>query len=188
LHRIDDRMSYFSTAFLDRDGTINRRAPDGQYIGTPGEVELLPNAGQAIRRLNEAGLQVVLVSNQRGVARGLLSMDDVTAVNSRLEALLRAAGAHIDAVYVCPHEKKTCRCRKPLPGLIELAARNDPAIELSTSIMIGDSESDVAAGIAAGIATIRLAGRRETTRADAVALDLASAASIVLDGEISPRD
>jgi D-glycero-D-manno-heptose 1,7-bisphosphate phosphatase len=173
-------MSYFSTAFLDRDGTINRRARDGEYVRTPDEVELLPNAGQAVRRLNEAGLLVVLVSNQRGVARGLLSMDDVTAVNDQLVALLGAVSAHVDAIYVCPHEKETCRCRKPLPGLIQLASRNDPAIELSKSIMIGDSESDVAAGIAAGTATIRILEGSETTSADAVAPDLASAVSLVL--------
>jgi len=123
---------------------------------------------------------VVLVSNQRGVARGLLGMDDVTAVNDQLISLLGAVSAHIDAIYVCPHDKETCACRKPLPGLIELAARNHPTIELSKSIMIGDSESDVAAGIAAGTATIRILERAETTSADAVAPDLASAVSMVL--------
>ena len=173
-------MNYFSTAFLDRDGTINRKASDGEYICSPDDVKLLPDAGQAVRRLNEAGLMVVLVSNQRGVARGLLSMDDVTTVNTQLVTLLGAVSARIDAIYVCPHDKEMCACRKPLPGLIHLAAKNHPTIELSKSIMIGDSESDVAAGIAAGTATIRILEHPETTSADAVAPDLASAVSMVL--------
>ena len=124
---------------------------------------------------------VVLVSNQRGVARGILSMDDVIAVNNQLVALLGEVRAHIDAIYVCPHDIDACECRKPLPGLIQLAARNHPTIELSKSIMIGDGESDVGAGIAAGTATIRIMKCSETTSADAVAPDLASAVSIVLD-------
>ena len=177
-------MHYFSTAFLDRDGTINRKAADGEYVATPEKVELLPGAGHAIRRLNEAGMLVVLVSNQRGVARGLLSIEDVAAVNDRLIALLGSANAHVDAIYVCPHDSGTCGCRKPLPGLLQLAAKDHPAIDLSKSVMIGDSESDVAAGIAAGTATIRLLVCPDTTRADAVAPDLASAVSLVLGAEI----
>ena len=123
---------------------------------------------------------VILVSNQRGVARGLLSMDDVTAVNDQLVALLGSVDAHVDAIYVCPHAKESCTCRKPLPGLLQLAALEHPTIELSRSIMIGDSENDVAAGIAAGTATIRILERSEATCADAVAPDLASAVSMVL--------
>jgi D-glycero-D-manno-heptose 1,7-bisphosphate phosphatase len=180
-------MTDFTTVFLDRDGTINRPAPEGQYISAPVEVQLLPQAGQAVRRLNDAGLRVVVVSNQRGVARGFYKMSDVNAVNHRLIALLGAAGAHIDAVYVCPHEKEACQCRKPLPGLIQIAARNDPAIDLSKSVIIGDSESDVAAGIAAGIATIRLTEHVEQTKADARASDLSAAVSIVLGGGIEVR-
>ena len=124
---------------------------------------------------------VVLVTNQRGVARGLMSMVDVKAVNDRLIALLGEMNAHIDAIYVCPHGEGECACRKPLPGLLQLAALDHPAIELSRSVMIGDSESDVAAGIAAGAATIRILDGTEATRADAVAPDLASAVSILLD-------
>jgi len=179
-------MNRFSTAFLDRDGTLNRKAPDGEYIRAPGELTLLPNAAQAVRRLNEAGLMVVLISNQRGVARGVLSLDDVRAVNDQLVAMLEAANAHIDAIYVCPHEKGECACRKPLPGLLQLAARDHPAIDLSKSITIGDSESDVAAGISAGTATVRIIADLDTTEADAVAVDLASAVSIVLGDGIAP--
>ena len=107
-------------------------------------------------------------------------MDDVTAVNDQLVALLGSVDAHVDAIYVCPHAKESCTCRKPLPGLLQLAALEHPTIELSRSIMIGDSENDVAAGIAAGTATIRILERSEATCADAVAPDLASAVSMVL--------
>ena len=124
---------------------------------------------------------VVLVTNQRGVARGLMSLADVMAVNDRLITLLGGMNAHIDALYVCPHGEGECACRKPLPGLLLSAAMDHSVIELSRSVMIGDSESDVAAGIAAGAATIRILHGSEATRAGAVAPDLASAVSIVLD-------
>ncbi len=107
-------------------------------------------------------------------------MDDVKAVNDHLIALLGAVSARIDAIYVCPHGEEECACRKPLPGLLHLAARDNPAIELSRSVMIGDSESDVAAGITAGATTIRILDGSEATGADAIAPDLASAVSMVL--------
>jgi len=100
-------------AFLDRDGTIIR---DASYIRDPSDVELLPSAADAIRRLNERGIAVIVVTNQSGIARGLFGIEDYDAVRRRLEELLAAHGARIDASYMCPHHPDVtgpCDCRKP---------------------------------------------------------------------------
>src|SRR2546423_11405122 len=110
-------------AFLDRDGTINRAAAPGEYIESWREFELLPRVPKAIRLLREAGLRVVVVTNQRGIALGRMSAEDVADIHSRMGAELERLGAPIDAVYCCPHEKGSCDCRKPNPGMLIQAAR-----------------------------------------------------------------
>ena len=111
------------TAFLDRDGTINEKAPEGEYVTDPGGFRFLPGAEEAVRLLDAGGWRVVVVSNQRGVALGRMTMDDVDAVNARMAHL------PIEAVYVCPHERGTCDCRKPGTGLFE-RARGAPGYPL----------------------------------------------------------
>ena len=106
-------MTLRPAAFLDRDGTIIR---DASYIRDPRDVELLPGAADAIRRLNERKIAVIIVTNQSGIARGLLGVEDYNAVRRRLEDLLGAHGARIDASYMCPHHPDVtgpCDCRKP---------------------------------------------------------------------------
>jgi D-glycero-D-manno-heptose 1,7-bisphosphate phosphatase len=144
------------TVFLDRDGTINRGAAEGGYIRSPEEVELLPGAAEAIRPLNELPAKVVVVTNQRGIALGLMSEEDLAAVNARLGELLAAAGAQLDAILHCPHEKGECDCRKPGPGMFERAVREVPGVSLEGAAMIGDSALDVEAGNRLGLTTIRL--------------------------------
>jgi D-glycero-D-manno-heptose 1,7-bisphosphate phosphatase len=144
------------TVFLDRDGTINRGAAEGDYIRSPEEVELLPGAAEAIRILNQLPAKVVVVTNQRGIALGLMSEDDLAAVNARLEQLLTAEGARLDAILHCPHGKDECECRKPGPGMFERAAREVPGASLEGAAMIGDSPLDVEAGNRLGLTTIRL--------------------------------
>lgn len=144
------------TFFLDRDGTINRGAAEGDYVRSPEEVELLPGGAEAIRLLNELPAQVVVVTNQRGIARGLMSEDDLAAVHARLGALLAAEGAHLDAILHCPHEKGECECRKPGPGMFERAVREVPGASLDGAAMIGDSALDVEAGNRLGLTTVRL--------------------------------
>ncbi|MFC5722375.1 D-glycero-alpha-D-manno-heptose-1,7-bisphosphate 7-phosphatase [Streptomyces gamaensis] len=178
------------TFFLDRDGTVNVKPPDGQYVTSPGELVLLPGAAEAVRRLNAAGRRVVLVTNQRGVARGLMTREDVAAVHRRLAEMLRAGGAFLDACYICPHEVGRCGCRKPLPGLLRAAARDFPDIDPAHSVMIGDSESDVLAGKAAGTATVRIGRPAENagqTAADLVAADLWTAVDLLLTSRRRPR-
>jgi heptosyltransferase-2 len=135
-------------AFLDRDGTIIEEVG---YLGNPDGVRLIPGAVEALRRLREAGYRLVLVTNQAGVARGLISEAEVQRVNERVSALLADAGAPLDGVYYCPHHpehgppayRRDCECRKPKPGLIHQAVRAlglDPA----RSVIFGDHASDMA--------------------------------------------
>ena len=148
-----------AAVLLDRDGTINVKAPEGEYVTSPEELVLLPGAAEAIRALNDAGVPVAVVTNQRGIALGRMTFGDVAAVHARLDALLAEHGAHVGAYYVCPHEKETCDCRKPQPGMLLQAAR-DIGIDPRDAVMIGDSDSDAEAGRRAGATVILLSPPR----------------------------
>lgn len=130
-------------AFLDRDGTI---IEDVNYIARPEDVRLLPGAAQAIRRLNERGIVVVVITNQSGIARGLLTPAQYEAVAHRLDDVLRNASAHVDATYFCPHYPAVtgpCECRKPGTLLYERAI-SDLGLDASASMFVGDKPRDVA--------------------------------------------
>jgi len=154
--------------FLDRDGTINAKAPEGDYITEPGRLTLLPGAAHAIRRLNDAGALVIVVTNQRGIALGRMTDADLEDVHAQLRSILEEeAGARLDAIFHCPHDAGACLCRKPAPGLIYQARAWRPEIDLARSIIIGDSRTDWAAGQRAGLSTILL-GRDASDLAAAV--------------------
>jgi D-glycero-D-manno-heptose 1,7-bisphosphate phosphatase len=144
--------------FLDRDGTVNVEVG---YLRDLANLRLIDGAGAAIRRLNEAGLKVVLVTNQSGVARGYFPESLVNEAHVRLDRMLREEGARIDAVYYCPHHPTegnssytvACDCRKPGTGLIDRAAR-DLDIDVKQSYMVGDKWSDVELGQRAGARSI----------------------------------
>ena len=170
----------FTTAFLDRDGTLNVKPPEGEYVTRAEDLEPLPGALRAVRRLNEAGVYVVLVSNQRGIARGKLTAGDLRAVTGRLLLLLGQAGARLDAIYICPHAAGACDCRKPAPGMLLRAAREHVRVDLARAVMIGDSESDIAAGAAAGTATVRIGRPPLNSAADYLTSDLGRAVDWVL--------
>jgi D-glycero-D-manno-heptose 1,7-bisphosphate phosphatase len=174
------RLRSCTTVFLDRDGTINVKAPEGEYVTSPGEVCLLPGAAAAISQLNVAAMRVILVTNQRWLS-GMPDMDSYARVHGRLEELLAAGGAHLDAAYFCPHARGSCRCRKPDPGMLQRAAR-EHGFSLGEAVMIGDSETDVAVGRAAGTATILLRSGQKIASSDAdlVAADLAEAVHLIL--------
>ena len=144
--------------FLDRDGILNEKMPEGQYVTRREDFRILPGVPQALRRLNEAGLLVIVVSNQRGIARGLYTAADVEAIHAEFQRSLRSAGARVDAFLICPHDKGQCNCRKPLPGLFEQAQAKFPAITAATSVMIGDSLSDIEFGRRLGMTTIFIDG------------------------------
>lgn len=173
-----------ATVFLDRDGTINVKAPEGAYITRPDELVLLPGAAGAVRRLNEAGIEVVVVTNQRGIARGIMSEADYEAVTGALAKMLAEHGASWRAVFHCPHEYGACDCRKPAPGLIDRARAELPDLDLDGAVLIGDSESDVEAGKRAGLRTVLLADPRgakgRSSIADHVTPTLAEAVDWVL--------
>jgi histidinol-phosphate phosphatase family protein len=134
--------------FLDRDGTLNREIG---YIGDPADLELLPGVGAALRRLAAAGLDLVVVSNQSAIGRGVLPAEAIAAVNARLVAFLAAEGVALAGFYVCPHAPDAgCDCRKPEPGLI-LRARDELGLDLAASWLVGDSAKDVAAARASGV-------------------------------------
>lgn len=129
-------------AFVDRDGTI---IAERNYISDPDDVRVLAGAADGLRALREAGYLLIVVTNQSGIARGLVTPEQYEAVNARMIELLRADGVELDAIYCCPHHPDftgPCDCRKPASGLYEKAAR-DHRIELSRSVYIGDKASDV---------------------------------------------
>lgn len=129
-------------AFLDRDGTIIR---DAEYLASPDGVELLDGAADAVRRLNEARIPVVVVTNQSGIARGYLDDDDFARVTARLDELLAAQHARIDATYMCPHHPdfdRACECRKPGTLLYRRAA-DALGLSLAGSWFVGDRWRDV---------------------------------------------
>lgn len=139
------------TVFLDRDGVINRKPPEGRYVTRWEEFEFLPGSIDALAILRRRGARLIVVTNQRGVARGAMSLGDLDAIHARMREVLRARDADVDAIYVCPHEAGTCDCRKPGIGLFQQALADDPAIELARAVMVGDSASDAAAGRTLGI-------------------------------------
>ena len=144
--------------FLDRDGTINK------YVGflkKPEQFELIPGVAEAIKKINKSGYLAIVVTNQPVIARGDCTWEGLQEIHNKMETKLGKEGAFVDAIYICPHHKDKgfegerpeykfdCECRKPKPGLL-LQAAKDFNIDLSQSIMIGDSENDVKAGENAG--------------------------------------
>lgn len=145
-------MSGAPGAFLDRDGTL---IEDVGYISDPEQVVFLDGAIDALRTLRDLGFALIVVSNQSGIARGLISEQQADAVHRRFLALLEDEGVGLDAVRYCPHgPDANCSCRKPLPGLL-LDAAHDLGIDLAHSVMVGDKADDVEAGRRAGCRTVR---------------------------------
>ena len=161
--KVDDKclVNKQKAIFLDRDGTINK------YVGflrKLDDFELLDGVSKAIKMINESGYLAIVVTNQPVVARGEVTVDELDVIHKKMETLLGQDGAYIDGLYICPHHpdsgfdgeikelKIECECRKPKPGMI-LKAAKDFNIDLSNSYMIGDSENDIKAGMAAGCKT-----------------------------------
>lgn len=145
-----DRLT---TVFLDRDGVINVKAPEGEYIESWDEFSFLPGAIEAVARLRAAGLRLVVATNQRGVALGRMSAADVESIH----ASMIDGGVDVDRVYYCPHDDGQCDCRKPLPGMLERAAREVPGVSLGRSAaIVGDSETDMEAGRAVGAVLVKV--------------------------------
>jgi D-glycero-D-manno-heptose 1,7-bisphosphate phosphatase len=182
--------------FLDRDGTINEQMG---YVNHLSRFQLLPGAARAIRSLNEAGLPVVVVTNQSGLARGYFPESLLEAVHAEMYRLLALEGAHLDGLYVCPHHpeareerfRRDCDCRKPRTGLLERAAA-ELGLDLGRSYMVGDRWSDLRCGAAVGATTVLVltgygrgdalyVGPGQTVQPDHVAEDLERAAAWILE-------
>ncbi len=141
-------------AFLDRDGVLNRSAPSHQYITSPKQLRLLPGVSGALRNLQDIGLALVVVTNQQGVGKGEMTLNDLDAVHEEMTARLASFGVRLDGIYACPHlESASCDCRKPRPGLL-LRAAAELDLALGQSVMIGDAPADMEAGYAAGCGTL----------------------------------
>lgn len=151
-------LQHICYVFLDRDGVINRKAPEGKYIFQWSEFLLLPGVEAAISALNHSGRRVIVVTNQRGIALGLYTAEHVEALHQELRRHLAQHGARIDAFYYCPHDKNQCDCRKPKPGLFHQAFRDFPDASPLNSIVIGDSISDIEGAHNLGIPAIFIAG------------------------------
>jgi D-glycero-D-manno-heptose 1,7-bisphosphate phosphatase len=154
--------------FLDRDGVIIALRGDGLSVRTADEVRLEDGAAGAIARLRAAGLLAIVVTNQPGPVLGLYTHESVVAATARMHALLAAAGTAVDDVLICLHGPDDgCDCRKPRPGML-LAAAARHGIDLAGSFMIGDNDTDVAAGEAAGCRSFRVGTRELPSLAAAV--------------------
>lgn len=178
-----------AAVFLDRDGTLNEEV---DHLHKPDEVVLIPGSAEAVARLNEAGLPVIVVSNQSGIGRGYFGWDDFHAVMARMEEFLGEKGARLDAVYASPHHEKgqgeyaalDHPERKPNPGMLQRAAE-EHGLDLSRSWMVGDKAIDVEAGKRAGCRTVLVltgyGAKVGPVGADFVCADLAEAVEKILE-------
>ena len=175
---------------LDRDGVISQQTA---FVNEPGDLKLIDGAADAIGHLNRAGWPVAIITNQGGIGMGYLSEEMLQTIHERLQLLLDEVGAHVDAIYYCPHMANAalpayqddCPCRKPQTGMLE-QARDELGIDLSKSVVVGDSTTDILAGIRAGCATILVqtgfGGRdgKAIAEPDAIVADLSAAVDLIL--------
>jgi D-glycero-D-manno-heptose 1,7-bisphosphate phosphatase len=153
--------------FLDRDGVVNQKPPEGDYITRWEDFQILPGVAEGIALLNRAGFSVIVVTNQRCIAKGLMTVAELEKIHERMIGLLARAGATVNGTFYCPHETEPpCDCRKPAPGMLLNAARL-LGIQLAASWMIGDSDIDIEAGKNAGCKTVRLLPISETLQKSA---------------------
>jgi D-glycero-D-manno-heptose 1,7-bisphosphate phosphatase len=130
--------------FLDRDGVINVRPAEHDYVKSWSEFEFIAGIERVIRQANEKGILVIVITNQRGIARGLMTERDLLDIHEKMKAALKKKGAVIDAIYYCPHNEGECDCRKPKPGMIWKAAKEFD-IDITKSVYVDDM--DIAAGV-----------------------------------------
>jgi len=170
----------FPAVFVDRDGTIMH---DADYCSDPRQVQIFPGIPEALRRLKAAGFKLIIITNQSGIGRGLITMEQYRAVE---EKVLHELGPNlIEATYFCPDVPgQHSNCRKPAPGMV-LQASQEHEIDRSSSFLIGDKEIDAECGRNAGVRTIRVQTGFDSdttdTVADTVARDLVAAAKIIVD-------
>jgi len=148
------------TLFLDRDGVINKKI-DNDYVRNWEQFEFLPNVIDALKILNKLFDKIIIVTNQRGIGRGLMSEDDLNNIHEKMLTVLNKEGIKIDKIYYCPHdyEKEVCNCRKPKIGMALQAKKDFPDIDFNDSVMVGDSISDIEFGKKSGMKSFLIANK-----------------------------
>jgi len=142
------------TVFLDRDGVINKRLI-GDYVKRIEEFEFLDGVLDAIKLLKEHNYRIIIITNQQGIGKKLMSEEDLNKIHSFMIKEIEKNGGKVDKIYYCPHlENENCNCRKPKPGMIEQALKDYPDINKENTFMIGDTESDVKLAKNAGLRSI----------------------------------
>lgn len=185
-----------STIFLDRDGVINENRAD--YVKSWSEFRFLPGSREAIAKLTQAGHRLVVCTNQAGVARGTMTVEAVHEIHRRMVDEIGEMGGNIEKVYFCPHGKEDdCPCRKPRPGML-LRAHDELGLDMHDAVFIGDSMSDIRAGLAVGIHSVLvLSGlgleqlrtyHHEANVPFRISLDLKHAAELLLNGSYIPTE
>lgn len=151
------------TIILDRDGVLNKKPKKAEYVTKWSEFEWLPGAKESLALLKKNGYRIIVITNQAGIARGMLTEDDLNDIHNKMKQQVESAGETIDAIYYCPHGwDDDCECRKPKPGML-FQAQKDFNLDLKKTYFIGDDERDVQAGQTAGCKTILLSESRSLT-------------------------
>jgi D-glycero-D-manno-heptose 1,7-bisphosphate phosphatase len=171
--------------FIDRDGTINE---DGPYLSDPNRFRMYPGVGEGVKRLQDAGFKIIVITNQSGIGRGYFTEGDLAAVHERMKEEFARFGVTLNGIYYCPHHPDDgCTCRKPEPGLL-LKAIADHDIDPARSYMIGDKPLDVVAGERIGAKTVLVVGEpggtisTESSR-DFRASDFAATVHMIVNNE-----
>ena len=170
-------MESIQYVFLDRDGVLNRKMPEGSYVTRWEDFEWLPGAQEAVARMKRAGVTVILVTNQRAIALGLLETAGLESIHAKMMEDLERNGARLDAIYYCPHDRAECSCRKPEIGLFLQSFHDFPNANRENSVVIGDSLSDIQAGKRLGMKTVFILGEAERQKPGAA--EAANSADVI---------
>jgi D-glycero-D-manno-heptose 1,7-bisphosphate phosphatase len=149
-------MHNFDTLFLDRDGVINKKL-EGRYVRDFSEFEFTQGALKAISELSNVFSRIIIVTNQQGIAKGIMSVTDLNILHTQMEKRIKQSGGEINKIYYCPHlQEVDCMCRKPKPGMIQQSIIDFPEIIIDNSYLVGDSDSDIDAGKRMNLSTVKV--------------------------------
>jgi len=164
--------------FLDRDGVINKKMPEGSYVTNWHEFRFISGVKEAISSLSKTDYKIIIATNQRGIAKKILSEKNLIKLHLKMLDEIKKSGGRVDKIYFCPHEKGECNCRKPLPGML-YKANKEFNIDFKNSWIIGDSSSDIELGKKLGCKTV-LIGDKNKADADFVFNNLNEAIKILI--------
>jgi len=146
----------YDTLFLDRDGVINKKL-EGRYVTNFNEFVFIKNSDLAIRKLHEIFKRILIVTNQQGIGKGIMTENDLNLLHHQMQRKLNPDYDLIAKIYFCPClEEENCNCRKPKTGMLENAKLDFPEIDIANSYLVGDSDSDIVAGNFFGLRTIKV--------------------------------